>query len=194
MKNFFQISLTVYFMTLFVFSFWSGLTQQANQDWVGSLLFLPHGCKVIFICFFRLKAVPALFLAEITGQLLGWPNTEMTYLYVGTITSLASVVLAAEIIKWTQIANFKPSDIFLDINYSNFKFIVFVIILSALFNSISSNLVLSQLNQVAINVEVLVRFFIGDIIGSTLFILFAVIALKLFLDQKKFSSHYCHIN
>ena len=118
----------------------------------------------------------------------------MTYLYVGTITSLASVVLAAEIIKWTQIANFKPSDIFLDINYSNFKFIVFVIILSALFNSISSNLVLSQLNQVAINVEVLVRFFIGDIIGSTLFILFAVIALKLFLDQKKFSSHYCHIN
>ena len=76
------------------------------------------------------------------------------------------------------------SDIFLDINYINFKFIVFVIILSALFNSISTNLVLSQLNQVAINVEVLARFFIGDIVGSTLFILFAVIALKLLLAQK----------
>ena len=184
MKNFFQISLTVYFITLFVFSFWSGLTQQANQEWVGSLIFLPHGCKVIFICFFGLKAVPALFLAEFTGQLLEWPNTDMTYLYVGTMTSLVSVVLAAEIIKWTQIANFKPSDIFLDINYINFKFIVFVIILSALFNSISTNLVLSQLNQVAINVEVIVRFFIGDIVGSTLFILFAVIALKLLLAQK----------
>ena len=184
MKNFFQISLTVYFITLFVFSFWSALTQQANQDWVGSLVFLPHGCKVIFICFFGLKAVPALLLAEFTGQLLELPNTDMTYLYIGTITSLASVVLAAEIIKWTQIANFKPADFFLDINYSNFKFIVFVIILSALLNSISSNLVLSQLNQVAINVEVIVRFFIGDIVGSTLFILFALIALKLLVAQK----------
>ena len=184
MKNFFQISLTVYFITLFVFSFWSGLTQQANQEWVGSLVFLPHGCKVIFICFFGFKALPALFLAEFTGQLFDWPNTDMTYLHVGTITSLISVLLAAQITTWTQLANFKPSDIFLDINYVNFKFIVFVIILSALFNSISTNLVLSQLNQVAINVEVIVRFFIGDIVGSTLFILFAVIALKLLLAQK----------
>ena len=184
MKNFFQISLTVYFITLFVFSFWSGLTQQANQEWVVSLVFLPHGCKVIFICFFGFKALPALFLAEFTGQLFDWPNTDMTYLHVATITSLMSVVLAAEIIKWTQIANFKPSHIFLDINYVNFKFIVFVIILSALFNSISTNFVLSQLNQVAINVEVIVRFFIGDIVGSTLFILFAVIAIKLLLALK----------
>ena len=61
---------------------------------------------------------------------------------------------------------------------------MFVIILAALLNAISTNLVLSQLNQVAINVEVRVRFFIGDIVGSTLFILFAVIALKLLLPQK----------
>ena len=61
---------------------------------------------------------------------------------------------------------------------------MFVIFLSALFNSISTNLVLSQLNQVAINVEVIVRFFIGDIVGSTLFMLFAVVALKLILAQK----------
>ena len=184
MKNFFQISLTVYFITVFVFSFWSGITQQSPQAWVGSLAYLPHGCKVIFICFFGIRAVPALFLAEFTGQLLEWPNTNMTYMYVGSITSIMTVVIAAEIIKWTQVANFKPSDIFLEITYNNYKFIVFTIILSALFNSIFTNLVLSQLNQVAINVGVIVRFFIGDIAGSILFILFVIMALKLLIAQK----------
>ena len=185
MKKFIQISITVYFITVFVFSFWSGLTQQSPQAWVGSLAYLPHGCKVLFICFFRYKAVPALFLAEYTGQLLEWPNTDMVYMYAGTISSLMSVLLAVEIIKWTQIANFKPSDIFLEINFNNYKFVVFAIVLSALFNSIFTNLVLSQLNQVPINVEVIARFYIGDVIGSLLFILFVVIALKLLISQKK---------
>jgi hypothetical protein len=184
LKNFLAISITVYFVTVVVFSFWSGLTQQSPQAWVGSLAYLPHGCKVIFICFFGYRAVPALFLAEYTGQLLEWPNTDMTFMYAGSITSIMSVVIAAEIIKWTQVANFKPSDIFLEITYNNYKFIVFTIILSALFNSIFTNLVLSQLNQVVINVGVIVRFFIGDITGSILFILFVTMALKLLIAQK----------
>jgi hypothetical protein len=184
MKKFIQISITVYFITVFVFSFWSGLTQQSPQAWVGSLAYLPHGCKVLFICFFRYKAVPALFLAEYTGQLLEWPNTDMVYMYAGTITSIMSVLLAVEIIKWTQIASLKPSDIFLEINFNNYKFIVFAIVISALFNSIFTNLVLSQLNQVPIDVAVIVRFFVGDIVGSLFFILFVVISLKLLISQK----------
>jgi len=184
MKKFIQISITVYFITVFVFSFWSGLTQQSPQAWVGSLAYLPHGCKVLFICFFRYKAVPALFLAEYTGQLLEWPNTDMVYMYAGSITSIMSVLLAVEIIKWTQIASFKPSDIFLEINFNNYKFIVFAIVISALFNSIFTNLVLSQLNQVPIDVAVIVRFFVGDIVGSLFFILFVVISLKLLISQK----------
>jgi len=184
MKKFIQISITVYFITVFVFSFWSGLTQQSPQAWVGSLAYLPHGCKVLFICFFRYKAVPALFLAEYTGQLLEWPNTDMVYMYAGTITSIMSVLLAVEIIKWTQIASIKPSDIFLEINFNNYKFIVFAIVISALFNSIFTNLVLSQLNQVPIDVVVTLRFFVGDIVGSLFFILFVVISLKLLISQK----------
>ena len=184
MKKFIQISITVYFITVFVFSFWSGLTQQSPQAWVGSLAYLPHGCKVLFICFFRYKAVPALFLAEYTGQLLEWPNTDMVYMYAGSITSIMSVLLAVEIIKWTQIASIKPSDIFLEINFNNYKFIVFAIVISALFNSIFTNLVLSQLNQVPIDVVVILRFFVGDIVGSLFFILFVVISLKLLISQK----------
>ena len=108
----------------------------------------------------------------------------MVYMYAGSITSIMSVLLAVEIIKWTQIANFKPSDIFLEINFNNYKFIVFAIVISALFNSIFTNLVLSQLNQVPIDVAVIARFYAGDIIGSLFFVLFIVISLKLLISQK----------
>ena len=108
----------------------------------------------------------------------------MVYMYAGSITSIMSVLLAVEIIKWTQIASFKPSDIFLEINFNNYKFIVFAIVISALFNSIFTNLVLSQLNQVPIDVVVTLRFFVGDIVGSLFFILFVVISLKLLISQK----------
>lgn len=190
MKNFIQISITVYFVTLFVFSFWSGLTQQSPQAWIGSLAYLPHGCKVIFICFFGYRAVPALFLAEFTGQLLEWPNTHMTYMYIGSITSIMCVVLTVQIIKWTEIASLKSINIFEGIDYKNYKFITFVVILSGLFNSIFTNLVLSQLNQVTINVGVIVRFFIGDILGSIIFILWALIAVKLLFTKKNITIFY----
>jgi hypothetical protein len=94
------------------------------------------------------------------------------------------VVLTVQIIKWTEIASLKSINIFEGIDYKNYKFITFVVILSGLFNSIFTNLVLSQLNQVTINVGVIVRFFIGDILGSIIFILWALIAVKLLFTKK----------
>ena len=64
MKQFIQISLAVYFITLVVFSFWGRVTLQ-NPDigWIGSISYFPHGCKVIFINFLGIRAVPALIFA-----------------------------------------------------------------------------------------------------------------------------------
>ena len=99
MKLFIQVTLAVYFITLFVFSFWSALTfQNPEIGWVGSLAYLPHGCKVIFISFFGIRAVPALFLAEYTGQYLEWPNSDLTYLWVGSMSSILSVLVAVYIL------------------------------------------------------------------------------------------------
>ena len=182
--NFLKISITTYFITVFVFAFWAALTQQSSQSWDGSLAYLPHGCKVICICFFGYMAIPALFLAEFTGQVLEWPNTDMTFLYAGSISSILSVVLAVEIIERTQIAHFKMSNIFLEINFINYKFILITIILSALFNSIFTNLVFSQIAQMPIGVSTIFTFFIGDIIGSLMFITFAIITLRLILSDK----------
>ena len=69
------------------------------------------------------------------------------------------------------------------LTYKNYKFIIFVIILSALFNSIFTNLVLSMLNEVSINVSVIARFFIGDIFGSAIFIAWMMIFARLFIKN-----------
>ena len=184
MKQFIQISLAVYFITLVVFSFWGQVTLQ-NPDigWLGSLAYLPHGCKVIFITFFGIRAVPALFFAEFTGQFLEWPNTDLFYLWVGSISSLLCVLAAVNILTSLKIGTDTNLKINKRLTYKNYKFIIFVIILSALFNSIFTNLVISTLNEVSINVSVIARFFIGDIIGSAIFIAWMMIFARSFIKN-----------
>jgi len=184
MKQFIQISLAVYCITLVVFSFWGQVTLQ-NPDigWLGSLAYLPHGCKVIFITFFGIRAVPALFFAEFTGQFLEWPNTDLFYLWVGSISSLLCVLAAVNILTLLKIGTETNLKINKRLSYKNHKFIIFVIILSALFNSIFTNLVISTLNEVSINVSVIARFFIGDIIGSSIFIALMTIFARLFIKN-----------
>lgn len=188
MKQFIQITLAVYFITLVIFSFWGQLTfQDPNIGWVGSLAYLPHGCKVIFITFFGIRAVPALFFAEFTGQYLEWPNSDLTYLWLGSLSSISSVLVAVYILNSLKIGTDTNLRINKKLTFKNYKFIIFVIFLSALFNSIFTNLVLSMINQVTINVSVIVRFYIGDTIGSLIFISWLFIFARLFIKNFQIS-------
>lgn len=180
--------MAVYCTTLVVFSFWGRVTLQ-NPDigWIGSLAYLPHGCKVIFITFFGIRAVPALFFAELTGQYLEWPNSDLFYLWVGSISSLLCVLAAVNILTSLKIGTDTNLRINKKLTFKNYKFIIFVIFLSALFNSIFTNLVLSMINQVTINVSVIVRFYIGDILGSLIFISWLFIFARLFIKNFQIS-------
>ena len=112
---------------MLVYSLWGWVTfQTLDQGWVGSLVYLPHGCRVIFYCFFGVRALPALYLAEITGPTLVWGEQYLDWWYIASISSLLSVVIAVEIIKWSKVSSWKPS-ILLKINFSNYKFLIFVI-------------------------------------------------------------------
>jgi hypothetical protein len=190
MKKFIQITLAVYCISLLVFSFWGGVTfQNPELGWIGSLAYLPHGCKVIFITFFGIRAVPALFFAEFTGQFLEWPNTDLFYLWVGSISSLLCVLAAVNILTSLKIGTDTNLKINKRLTYKNYKFIIFVIILSALFNSIFTNLVLSIFNGVNIGVEVIARFFIGDVLGSAAFIIFLMILFNLLQQRRLYKVH-----
>mgnify|MGYP001387808135 FL=1 len=183
MKYFIQVSLITYIASMLVYTLWSSITfATIDKGWLGSLVYIPHGCRVIFYCFFGVRSLPALYAAEITGPSLVWEDQYLDYWTFASISSLLSVVVAVEIVKWSRVSTFNYN-ILNKVNFANYKFLIFVIILSALFNSIFTNLVLSLINKVDIGVEVIARFFIGDMLGSIVFITFLMILFNL-LQQR----------
>ena len=172
MKYFIQVSLTTYIASMLVYTLWASITfATLDKGWIGSLVYLPHGCRVIFYCFFGVRSLPALYLAEITGPTLVWGDQYLDYWVIASLSSLLSVVVAVEIVKWSRVSTFNYN-ILKRVSFSNYKFLIFVIIISALFNSIFTNLVLSMINGVEIGVEVIARFFTGDVLGASAFIIF----------------------
>ena len=183
MKYFIQVSLITYIASMLVYTLWSSITfATIDKGWLGSLVYIPHGCRVIFYCFFGVRSLPALYAAEITGPSLVWEDQYLDYWTFASISSLLSVVVAVEIVKWSRVSTFNYN-ILNKVNFANYKFLIFVIIISALFNSIFTNLALSLINKVDIGVEVIARFFIGDMLGSIVFITFLMILFNL-LQQR----------
>ena len=74
-------------------------------------------------------------------------------------------------------------------NFANYKFLILVIIISALFNSIFTNLVLGLMNNVDINATVIARFFIGDVLGSLTFIIWLMIMFNMLKDNRFYPVH-----
>ena len=189
MKYFFQVSVITYIASMLVYTLWSEITfSTIDKGWVGSIVYLPHGCRVIFYCFFGVRALPALYLAEITGPTLVWDEQYLDYWTFASISSLLAVVVAVEIVKWSRVSTFNYN-ILKKVNFANYKFLIFVIIISALFNSIFTNLVLSIFNRVNIGVEVIARFFIGDVLGSAAFIIFLMILFNLLQQRRLYKVH-----
>ena len=180
MKYFIQVTLTTYIAALLVYALWSYITfSNPNQGWVGSLVYLPHGPRVILYCFFGIRSLPALFIAETTGPALVYGDQYPDFWAIANIASLLSVVFAVEIIKWSRVTTFNYS-IMKKINFSNYKFLILVIILSALFNSIFTNLIVGLFNSdMQISVTVVFRFFIGDIAGAFIFLIYLMIMFQL---------------
>ena len=184
MKYFIQVTLTTYVAAMLVYALWSYITfQTLDKGWLGSLVYLPHGCRVVFYCFFGMRSLPALYLAEITGPSLIYGDQYLQYWGYASILSLLSVVIAVEILKWSRTSTFSYS-ILKRMNFANYKFLILVIIISALFNAIFTNLALGLMNNVDINAIVIARFFIGDVLGSMIFIIWLMIMFNMLKDKR----------
>ena len=184
MKYFFQVTLTVFIVSMLVYALWSNITfSTPDKGWIGSILFLPHGCRVIFYCFFGARSLPALYLAEVIGPTLMWPDEYISFSSIGSLFSLLSVVVAVETLKWLKVSTFSYS-ILKKINFANYNFLIYVTILSALLNAIFTNFVFSLLNNITIDVIVIARFFIGDVLGTLCFVAFLMILFNLLRKKR----------
>ena len=190
-RNWLLMSVSIYLFAIGVYAFWSYLAfvNLDKIEWTGSLVFLPHGVRVIGICYFGYKSIPALYAVEITGPILVYPQYYFDVWPAASIASMLSVVMACELVKWSG-RNVKEN-IISPKNFSNYRSLLLVVVLSALFNSIGSNVVTSLLANVVIDGIVVMRFFIGDVLGAVVLILFlsavftALKQNKLLLDDKE---------
>ena len=172
-KDFIFTNITLYLFAMGVWALWSyfAFVGLEKMDWQGSLVYLPHGVRVLGICFFGLKSLPALMAAELTGPFFINPEQYMGVWSLASFFSLASVVIARELVRYSH-TNIKGA-ILSPINFANFRQLVLVIILSGLLNSISVNVVITYLEpSIILDPIVIGRFFIGDVLGACILILF----------------------
>ena len=191
MSHLIKVTITVYVLSMFLYSVWyflqyydvAGLAP-FNDEWIGSLCYLPHGARVLMFCAFRYYALPGLYLAEITGPSIIHHNDYLPGWSFAAIASLFSVIAAVELVKWTR-ATPGFFSFFKKVSFENYKFVMLVVIVSALLNGILVNLVLSLINPGnSISALVVFRFAVGDFLGACAVIATGWVVFKTLTDNR----------
>ena len=159
-----------------------------ENGWTGSLVFLPHGARVLMVCFFRYYSLPALYLADITGpSLLNHKQYHVSYVdgsNIAAIGCIAAVILSVELIKWSRVSEGKFS-FFKTVNFKNYKFLFLVVVLSSLLSGVICNSIISIINdQISIDVLTVLRFMVGDFLGAVTVIALMWIVFTTAVDNR----------
>tara|TARA_Y100000766_G_scaffold220687_1_gene192766 strand:- start:24 stop:614 length:591 start_codon:yes stop_codon:yes gene_type:complete len=189
MVHILKVTLTVYIFSMLCYAVWYPLqvldlaNLNPNNEWLGSLCYLPHGARVLMFCFFRYYSLPGLYLAEIHGPTYINDTDYMDGWSIAALASLFSVVAAVELVKWTR-ATPGFFSFFKKINFENYKFLVLVIVVSALLNGLLVNSMLSLINSTSIDAITVFRFALGDLLGSLCVTLALWIIFKTLTDNR----------
>ena len=193
-SHFIKVSITVYVFYMFLWGIWYFLHIQdfanlrLDNEWSGSLVFLPHGARVLMVCFFRYYSLPALYLADITGpSLLNHDQYDVNYVEgsnIAAIGCIAAVIMSVELIKWSRVSEGKFS-FFKPVNFKNYKFLFLVVVLSSLLSGVICNSIISIINdQISIDVLTVLRFMVGDFIGAVTVIALMWIVFTTAVDNR----------
>lgn len=153
----------------------------------GSLYYLPHAARVLCVIYFGYKAIPSLYLAELSGPYLLVPSMYSFDIYLPSLISVLSVPLTIQVLR---LLSFKLGDTASSpLNKRNYKHIYLITFISAGFNSILVNLYLSrnELNFPGLitNIEQVSSFFMGDIIGTVIVFVSLTYLLKPIIVQSR---------
>ena len=192
MKHFVLVSITVYIFYLFVYLAWSfmGFQVLGNAD-LSSYLYLPAGSRVLLFCFFKWRSIPALIAAEATGyglitiSLLDIAlEPSIWWWELSMLSSLFCVVAAVTLVNWALKDTAAPG-LFKPVSFANYKFLILVIFLTALLNAVLTNSVIAYFNpSMFVDTERVLRYFIGDILGSFLLIGGLIAIFKTLKDSR----------
>ena len=188
LKNFLTLSVTTYLFGITLWVLWYFVDQ--NVPFLigeGSWYYLPHAARVLCVVYFGYKAIPSLYLAELSGPYLLVPSMYSFDTYLSSLISVLSVPLSIQVLR---ILSFTLGDTASSpLNKRNYKHIYLITFISAGFNAILVNLYLSrnELNFPGLitDIEQVSRFFVGDIIGTVLVFVSLSYILKPIIAQSR---------
>ena len=174
--HFIKVTLTVYIFSMFLYAIWYFFQvvdlakMNPLDEWIGSLVYLPHGARVLMFCYFRYYSLPGLYLAEISGPKLIHHIDYVDGWSLAALGSLSSVIIAVEIIRWVR-KNPENFSVVKTLSFKNYKSLILVVLISAMLNGILANSLISIVNSsISIDVLTVLRFMIGDILGAIIVI------------------------
>jgi hypothetical protein len=187
LKNFFTVSLTSFVFSSALWIIWSFFVVQieGNPNWLGSVFYLPHAARILCIVYFGWKAIPALFLAELWGPDFSIFDLESLINIIPALISVLSVPLALQTLDWFgfPLGNTSASPL----NKRNYKHIALITMISAIYNSLFVNLMLTKFSMSSqeIGIDQIVRFFVGDMLGTTIVLMVLAMILNPIINSQK---------
>ena len=177
------IVVTVIFCASIAFVAW--FSQQIETHFnvnalYASLLFLPHGVRVLAAIIFRPSlAFTYLFIAAIVASLTVWPNSFddlhtrlLQFIVGGGCAPLALLIISSAI---------GPDKAYIRIvDRRSWRVLGLTVLLSAFLNSLGQSLVVAVSGQALAEIDLVLTFIAGDIFGATVLIGVVYIVMKRF--------------
>ena len=196
MLSIIRLNILIFLVGLGIWYSWSVVEFTAalnTRNWEGSLMYIPHGVRVLGIVFFGLRVFPGLLAAEIFGPYLIEPEHYFDEWFIGGAVSILCVAAAVRLLEWVNVDN--ETSFFRPLNFTNYRFLLLTVILSALFNAIGSNLVVQFfVPEITVEPDNILRFFIGDTLGAIVFFLFCSFLFTTLADLKLVKRYKNHTN
>jgi len=191
-KNLFIYSLTAFVFSSVLWIMWSFFTVQSGivPNWMGSLMYLPHAARVLMVVYFGWRSIPGLYLAELWGPYYLAEDAYNFALWIPSAISVLSVSVALYALKFFGFP--LGTTIQSPLNKRNYKHIGLITMISAFFNALLVNVYLSQIHAnfepVDADINQVLRFFVGDMLGVLVVFIFLATFLKPVLQQSQSKS------
>ena len=136
----------------------------SSSTMVGSLLFIPHGIRVLAVWLCGVRAILPLILAEFLGGVFLWqPDVGFDVLLGSSMVGGLCVYLTFEVFRLTGIELQSDGK---DSGLTNWKSLILLASIASVFNSIGKQIFFESLAPLADEILIVSMFWIGDTVGT----------------------------
>ena len=136
----------------------------SSSTMAGSLLFIPHGIRVLAVWLCGVRAILPLMAAEFLGGIFLWqPDVGFDVLLGSSMVGGLCVYLTFELFRFAGI-EMRPDG--KDSALTNWKSLILIASIASVFNSIGKQIFFGSLSPLTDEIMTLAMFWIGDTLGT----------------------------